>query len=189
MNTAMNTATNAAMNAAVETAAAPRWLRDGDTHRIDPAAATASFAVAQVRYRLGERGAVVSRGDVSRPLPMSAFQGVAARAMEAEDGSVTVTLELMHADAAFSVPVLVADDLHDVAADWRGWARRTGLPMLMIEGDGTVEVLDAAPRPAPEMAHERRRRSTRRPRFLVRRQTGAMGVSMRIEGHEMFAGV
>ena len=170
-------------------AQAPEWMRRGEAHRVDPRGESAAFALAGVRYLINRRGMVVTRDDVSRPLPASAFEGIAARAMEAPDGSVTVTLELMHADESLSVPVLVAGDLHDVAADWRAWARRTGLPMLMVEGDGTIEVLDAAPRPATDVAHERRRRPSRRPRFLVRRRTGSMGVSMRIDGHEMFAGV
>ena len=195
MNAAAETLAETTVMTAVETtvettmAQAPSWLRTGEAHRVDPAIASAAFSVDGTRYRITERGAVVSRGDVARPLPLSAFEGVAARAVESEDGSVTVTLELMHADEALSVPVLVADDLHDVAADWRGWARRTGLPMLMVEGDGTIEVLDAAPRPLADAPYERRRRPSRRPRFLVRRQTGSMGVSMRIEGREMFAGV
>lgn len=182
-------ATNAARRTDTIDVATPEWMERGEAHRVDPASEAAAFALGGTRYRLTARGAVVTSGDVARPLPMSAFEGVAARAMEAADGTVTVTLELMHADGALSVPVLVADDLHDVAADWRGWARRTGLPMLMVEGDGTVEVLDAAPRAATDAPHKRRRRATRRPRFLVRRQTGTMGVSMRIEGREMFAGV
>ena len=187
MNAAHRTAIDTATNEA--TIDAPVWMARGEAHRIDPRGEGASFALAGTRYRLDARGAVVSTDDVARPLPMRAFEGVAARAMEAADGSVTVTLELMHADAALSVPVLVADDLHDVAADWRAWAKRTGLPMLMVEGDGTVEVLDATPSAATDVSHGRRRRPSRRPRFLVRRQTGSMGVSMRIDGREMFAGV
>jgi hypothetical protein len=44
-------------------------------------------------------------------LPASAFRGVTARALEDEDGTVTVTLELMHNDPMLSVPLLVAGDL------------------------------------------------------------------------------
>ena len=33
-----------------------------------------------------------------------------------EDGNVTVTLELLHSDPMLSVPLLVADDLDDIAA-------------------------------------------------------------------------
>lgn len=176
------TATTAAATTTIDT---PCWMGGERTHRVAPGA-DAAFAMHGTRYRLDARGAVVSRGDVARPIPMSAFEGVAARAREAEDGTVTVTLELMHADAALSVPVLVARDLDDVAADWRGWARRTGLPMLMVEADGTVEVLDATPRPLADAPHARRRGATRRPRFLVRRAVGSMGVSMRIDGTQMF---
>ena len=166
--------------------AQPAWTGEAGTRRVDPRSEVPmSFDVAGVGYRVGPRGAVVTRDGIARPVPMSAFQGVAARASEAADGTVTVTLELMHAEPGLSVPVLVARDLDDVAADWRDWARRSGLPMLMVEGDGSVEVLDAAPRPGVDPAHDRRRRTTRRPRFLVRRSVG-IGVTMRIEGREMF---
>ena len=107
---------------------------------------------------------------------------MAARAAEDESGTVTVTLELLHENDALSVPLLVAHDLDDIAADWREWARLYDLPMLMVEQDGSVSRLDGAPR-----AHDRRRRATRRPRFLVRRRTAALGVAMRIEGAEIIA--
>ena len=174
--------------AAATAAIMPAWA-NGETHRVDPRSegkgeGVRGFTMGDAAYRITERGAAVTRDGVARPLPFAAFRGVAARAMEDADGTVTVTLELLHADEALSVPVLVARDLDDVAADWRAWAKRTGLPMLMVEGDGTVGTLDAAPRPATDAPHERRRRATRRPRFLVRRSVG-LGLTMRIEGREM----
>ena len=41
-----------------------------------------------------------------------------------------------------SVPLLVADDLEDVAADWRAWAEAYRLPMLLIEADGVARTLE-----------------------------------------------
>ena len=53
-----------------------------------------------------------------------------------------MTLELLHNDPMLSVPLLVADDLDDVAADWRAWADAYRLPMLLIESDGVARTLE-----------------------------------------------
>ena len=84
-------------------------------------------------------------------LPARAFLGVAARAMEDEDGEVTVTLELHHQIEHFSVPLLVAHSLDQVAADWHRWAEVFGLPMLLIEEDGVARTLEES----LERYHER----------------------------------
>ena len=155
---------------------APAWVTGEQTHRVDPRAESAQlFAMAGASYRIDARGAVVTRDGVARPLPASAFEGIAARAVEDAGGAITVTLELMHADPALSVPVLVARDLYDVAGDWRAWAKRTGLPMLMVEGDGSVEVLDATPRAAAERAGP------------VARSGAGLGVVVRFRGREVVA--
>ena len=100
-------------------------------------------------FTIDQRGAVDAphAGDERRcrrsvALPANAFRGVAARAMEDPDGNVTVTLELLHNDPMLSVPLLVADDLDDVAADWRAWAEAYRLPMLLIEADGVARTLE-----------------------------------------------
>jgi len=62
--------------------------------------------------------------------------------LEDSEGNVTVTLELLHNDPQLSVPLLVADDLDDVAADWRAWADAYRLPMLLIEADGIARTLE-----------------------------------------------
>jgi len=79
---------------------------------------------------------------VTFALPTRAFRGVAARAIEDDLGDVTVTLELLHTDAMLCVPLLVAGDLDDVAADWRAWSEALGLPMLMVEADGLARPLE-----------------------------------------------
>ncbi|TIT81981.1 MAG: hypothetical protein E5W45_02720, partial [Mesorhizobium sp.] len=101
-----------------------------------------------VTFTIDQRGAVIRRMlEMSGvpaiiALPAKAFRGVAARAMEDPDGNVTVTLELLHNDPMLSVPLLVADDLDDVAADWRAWADAYRLPMLLIEADGVARTLE-----------------------------------------------
>ena len=105
--------------------------------------------------------------------------------------TVTVTLELHHTDAALCVPLLVAHNLDDIAADWRSWAEHYALPMLMVEADGVARPLDDGSADQPANGQARRRRHSqiadRRPRFLVRRSTGKLGIRMRIEGREIIA--
>ena len=104
---------------------------------------------------------------------------------------MTVTLELHHTDPALCVPLLVAHDLDDIAADWRAWAELYGLPMMMVEADGVARPLEDGTPLSTGGAPSRRRRhhqiADRRPRFLVRRSTGKMGFRMKIEGREIIA--
>lgn len=149
-----------------------------------------------VNYRVDRRGAVVRRRlehslvPVSVALAPNAFKGVAARAMEDGDGKVTVTLELMHEDPRFTVPLLVAGDLFDVAADWRGWSELFGLAMLMVEADGAVTPLEETLgriKAAQPVARRRAPSRTRRPRFLARRKPGGLGMRMVVSGQEIIA--
>jgi len=127
-------------------------------------------------------------------LPANVFRGVAARALEDEQGEVTVTLELLHDDPLLSVPLLVAHDLNDVAADWRAWADAYRLPMLLIEADGVARTLEeslgAAIRTMPPQERRQGRAPTRRrPRFLARRRMGNLGLRLVIDGEEIIARV
>lgn len=150
-----------------------------------------------VTFTVNERGAVIRRILPSSGLPMSialpsnAFIGVTARAVEDEYGHITVTLELMHDDPQLSVPLLVAHDLNDVAADWRAWAAAYNLPMMLVEEDGVARLLDASHGPMhATQPHSRRQGQEprrRRPRFLARRKTGALGVRLVISGKEIIA--
>lgn len=149
-----------------------------------------------VSYRVDRRGAVVRRKlansgvPVAIALPPSAFKGVAARAMEDGEGKVTVTLELHHADPKLCVPLLVACDLFDVAADWRGWSELFGLTMLMVEADGAVTPLEETlgrVRAAQPAQRRRNAHRGRRPRFLARRKPGGLGVRMVVAGQEIIA--
>jgi hypothetical protein len=117
---------------------------------------------------------------------------VAARAMEDAEGNVTVTLELLHGDPMLSVPLLVADDLDDVAADWRAWADAFRLPMLLIEADGVARTLEESLGESvktlpPQERRKRRMQADRRPRFLARRKQGNLGLRLVVDGEEIIA--
>ncbi|MGB6119403.1 MAG: DUF6101 family protein [Mesorhizobium sp.] len=128
---------------------------------------------------------------VTLVMPPCAFRGVAARAMEDGEGNVTVTLELMHSDPALSVPLLVAYDLDDVAADWRAWSEAYKLPMMIFEADGVARTLeDTLGMVRTGEPKQRRKRATstpRRSRFSARRKYGNLGMRLTINGEEIIA--
>ncbi len=180
----------------------PVWA--GRNMRLDPLRLpqAVSYAtrddVSDVSFTIDHRGVVIRRMlDVSGlpvtvALPARAFKGVAARAIEDAEGNVTVTLELLHNDPALSVPLLVAEDLDDVAADWRAWADAYRLPMLLIEADGVARTLEESLgeciKTLPPQERRPRRSSThRRPRFLARRKSGTLGVRLVVNGDEIIA--
>jgi len=154
-------------------------------------------AFGDVSFTIDARGARIerilekSRIPVTVVLPANAFRGVAARAIEDETGDVTVTLELLHNDPMLSVPLLVASDLDDVAADWRAWADAYRLPMLLVEADGVARTLEETighVKAAPVKERRKGRISTtRRPRFLARRKMGHLGLRLVVGGEEIIA--
>jgi hypothetical protein len=179
----------------------PEWA--GATLRLDPTRFPQQVTYEQsngstdVAITLDERGAVLRKVLEASGLPLSfalparAFKGVAARAIDHGDGQVTVTLELHHEDPQLCIPLLVAHDLCDIAADWRSWSEAYRIPMLMVEADGVARPLEEHLGEVRTQALRPRRRhsyfANRRPRFLVRRSTGSLGISMKIEGKEIIA--
>ncbi len=180
----------------------PVWA--GRAMRLDPLRLpqVVSYATrddhGDVTFTIDQRGAVVRRRLAMSgipaiiALPARVFRGVAARALEDGDGNVTVTLELLHDDPLLSVPLLVAGDLDDVAADWRAWAEAYRLPMLLIEADGVARTLEESLGVAVKTAPPRERRkgrvsTTRRPRFLARRRARDLGLRLVIGGEEIIA--
>jgi hypothetical protein len=90
------------------------------------------------------------------------------------------------------VPLLVADDLDDVAADWRAWAEAYRLPMLLIEADGVARTLEeslgAVIKTLPVQERRKGRVSTmRRPRFLARRRAGDLGLRLVVDNQEIIS--
>lgn len=150
-----------------------------------------------VTFTIDPRGATVrrtlenSRLPVTVVMPARAFRGVAARAIEDGDGFVTVTLELFHNDPQLCVPLLVAHDLDDVAADWRAWSDAYNLPMLLIEADGIARTLEESlglvKKGPPVQRRKGRVSAQRRPRFLARRKAGSLGLRLIVDGQEIIA--
>lgn len=179
----------------------PAWA--GTTLRLDPARFPQQVSYAMrgssgdVTITIDERGAILRKVLPSSGLPLSialpkrAFKGVAARAIDHGDGEVTVTLELHHEDPDLCIPLLVAHDLSDIAADWRTWSEAFRIPMLMVEADGVARPLEEHLGGVRTHNQQPRRRhsyfASRRPRFLVRRTAGKLGVAMKIEGREIIA--
>lgn len=179
----------------------PVWA--GRNMRLDPSRLPQMVSYAtcdnfgDVTFTIDQRGAIVRRLlqmsglPATVVLPANAFRGVAARALEDDEGNVTVTLELLHNDPMLSVPLLVADNLEDVAADWRAWADAFRLPMLLIEADGIARTLEEslgeAIKALPAQDRRKRRGASRRPFFLVRRKPGNLGMRLVIDGNELIA--
>ena len=185
----------------MQTQLKPVWA--GSELRLDPfrLPQAVSYAVrdelGDVTFTIDRRGATVrrvlenSRLPVTLMLPSRVFRGVAARAIEDGEGNVTVTLELMHSDPALSVPLLVAHDLDDVAADWRAWSEAFSLPMMLVEADGIARTLEESlglvKTKAPVERRKGKASNQRRPRFLARRRTGDLGVRLVVAGEEIIA--
>jgi hypothetical protein len=186
----------------MKTGLKPVWA--GRNMRLDPFRLPQMVSYAarddygDVTFTIDQRGAVIRRVlemsglPATIALPARAFRGVAARALEDELGNVTVTLELLHNDPMLSVPLLVAHDLEDVAADWRAWAEAYRLPMLLIEADGIARTLEESLGAAINAARAKDRRkgrvsTQRRPRFLARRKSGDLGLRLVVDGEEIIA--
>jgi hypothetical protein len=125
-------------------------------------------------------------------VPITAYSGVAVRMSDPSgDGLVRVFVELLHRDPALTLPLVIADEPEDVAADWQAWGRALNLPLLVIGQDGSIHaplariggVMVAGSKP-------RRRRSfhaRRRPRFLMRRKTVRFDLGEQVVGREIIA--
>jgi hypothetical protein len=179
----------------------PVWA--GCNMRLDPfrLPQATSYAtrdeLGDVHFTVDQRGVVVRRMleksglPVTVILPAKAFRGVAARAIEDGEGNVTVTLELLHSDPMLAVPLLVAENLDDVAADWRAWSDAYRLPMLLIEADGVARTLEESLGAVKAEAPQERRRGrpvrARRPRFCARRKLGDLGLRLVVDGEEIIA--
>lgn len=149
----------------------------------------------RVEFTLNAKGAVMKRDmdcglPLSMALPNRIFLGVAARAYENGDGTNTVTLELLHHDAELSVPLCVSDAVEDAAADWHSWSKKLGLPMLLIDADGTATIVKDHSGIISRQPKPRRRRAAmipNRPNFMRRRKIGMVGPTVRLKAHEIIA--
>lgn len=109
-------------------------------------------------------------------VPVAEFRGVSLRLLppEGEEPAV-VAIMLEHRDGGLSVPLFVAPEGDDAVAQWKSWARVLGLPMLVVEKDGSLrEPFRRLGRLAvgPSAARRRRRSALRwrRLSILIRRR-------------------
>jgi len=168
----------------------------GSTLRLDPYKAPHRVALGETSYKVDRRGAVVRKMltcglPLTLALPAKAFKGVAARAIEYDDGSMRVSLELHHHDPELCVPLLVADNLDDIAADWHSWSRLMKLPMLLVGPENlAVAVREQLGDIMVETPWQRRKRITtikHRPNFLRRRKVGSVGKVEKLTADEIIA--
>lgn len=180
------------MNAIAKSPAKPHWAAQDmrlDPARLPQAVSYAAPASDDVTFTISNRGATLHRRQAETGMPLSialparVFRGVAARAIEDEDGNVTVTLELLHDNENFSVPLLVAHDLEKVSGDWHRWSEMFSLPMLLVEEDGIARTLESS----LERYHQRQiddgfDAEPRVARYGVAARRGKLGVRLVIGG-------
>jgi len=164
--------------------------------RLDPYQSSHRLSVGKKSWKLDRNGAVVKKTlscglPLTMALPTRAFKGIAARAIEEQNGKMIVTLELLHNDPELCVPLLYANDMSDIAADWHSWSRLMKLPMLIVGVDGEAsEVQRTLGEIMVESPQERRKRITaikHRPNFLRRRKKGDVGKIDKISAEEIIA--
>lgn len=140
-----------------------------------PSADTAS-AVVTVPALIASALPVIGRTGVRRPA------GIAlAFAEDDSDACGEDRFDLLMVDAEDAVITRLGPFCEDeVVALWRDCAAKSGLPRMLVKEDGTLSVVSAQLGPVALGRTRMRRRvgllNGRRPRFLVRRKTGALPV-------------
>src|SRR5262249_54659848 len=121
----------------------------GRAFRLDPFSLPVRFSAAfdgeAHDFFLDRERAVLRRPLRSGPsvtvaVPVAAYDAVPGR-MEplGLSGGLRVIVELMHRAPDLSLPLVVANEPEDVAADWRAWGRTLNLPLLVVTEDGRVK--------------------------------------------------
>lgn len=77
-------------------------------------------------------------GGAVRRLSLRAFRGVAMACVRTADGEFVFRLELAHPDPARSVLLAEVVDAGEAAEVWERWAAASGLPLLVVDGDGRM---------------------------------------------------
>lgn len=130
--------------------------------------------------RLAERAVIVhQRGPRSGAalriaVPLVHYKGVGVDIRYDETG-ISCALVLVHDKREFEVTLFSEENDENILAEWSGWSKKLGLPMMIRTENGDVV---ARPQFGPlEVSHVAPRRARtqfllRRPRFLRRRETG-----------------
>lgn len=164
--------------------------------RLDPYLGSHQLNVGDKSYKISRNGVVVKKimtigKEMTMAIPSKAFKGVAARASEDENGLMTVTLELLHHDPELCVPLLHANDMDDIAADWHSWSRLMKLPMLVVdlENNPTAVTKQLGVLMVEDPIERRKRITTvrHRPNFMRRRKMGVVGKVQKLTAAELIA--
>ena len=109
-------------------------------------------------------------------VPVTEFIGVAVATSISDEGLLTSSIELVHADAELNYRVFEEQGNHSVVAEWQNWGKKLRLPLYIKAGDGSLlpysQQVDGL---ALGQEHGRRKLAAeagRRPRFLNRRKPG-----------------
>lgn len=164
--------------------------------RLDPYQGSHQLNIGNKSFKISRNGVVVKKKmtigkEITIAVPAKAYKGVAARAIETDHGTMVVTLELLHHDPELCVPLLYANDMDDIAADWHSWSRLMKLPMLVVDLENNPTAVN---RQLGELMVEdpiaRRKRITtvkHRPNFLRRRKVGIVGKVEKLTAAEIIA--
>jgi hypothetical protein len=113
-------------------------------------------------------------------VPVEAFRGVSMRLLPTEGNEpASVAVMLEHQDGGLRLPLFVAPEGDDGLVAWKSWSRVLGLPLLVVETDGTLrEAFKRIGRVGVEGPKPRRRQRAavkwRRPKFLMRRKAARL---------------
>lgn len=101
------------------------------------AASGGRAAVWPLRRAIVLRHRSTSGAMISLTIPFSHFRGVSVAVDFGKEGRIAgARVILVHRDKALEVELFHAVDDLDVIAEWRGWGRDLGLPLLMRLEDG-----------------------------------------------------
>jgi len=111
-------------------------------------------------------------------VPVTEFIGVAVATAISEDGVLTSSIELVHADPELNYRVFEEDGNHSVVAEWQNWGKKLRLPLFIKAGDGAYmpysQHVDGVMVGSSQARRKLVAEAGRRPRFLNRRKPGQL---------------
>ena len=109
-------------------------------------------------------------------VPVTEFIGVAVATAISEDGVLTSSIELVHADPELNYRVFEEEGNHNVVAEWQNWGKKLRLPLFIKAGDGAYmpysQQVDGVMVGNSQSRRKLVAEANRRPRFLNRRKPG-----------------
>jgi len=133
-------------------------------------------ALAPVKTVTLRKKLVKSGVTVKIKVPVSEYIGVAVATQICEEGVLTSSIELVHADAELNYRVYKETGNNDVVAEWQNWGRQLRLPLFIRAGNGELmpysQQVDGVLLGQSATRRKTASQAGRRPRFLNRRKPG-----------------